>query len=81
MTVTRIAVKLAAAPGAGKSRAFTLRVNGADTACTVTISDTATANTASCSVSIANDDLVATADAPTGSPTATTPAISYLAHQ
>ena len=81
MTVTKIAVVLNAAPGAGRSRAFTLRVNGADTACTVTISNTATSNSASCSVSIADNDLVATADVPTGTPAAATPAISYLANR
>lgn len=80
-TITRIAVKLSAAPGAGKSRLFTLRRNGADTGCTVTVSDTATANTAACSITVADDDLLGTSDAPTATPTAAIPSISYLANR
>lgn len=79
MTIEKISVTLTAAPGAGKSRAFTLRKGGSDTACTVTIADTATANTASCSVSVANDDLIVTSDVPTGTPATSQPGISYLA--
>jgi hypothetical protein len=81
MTVTKIAVKLTAAPGAGKSRVYTLRINGADTALTCTIADTATACTGTGSVAVNDDDLVVTADAPTGTPATSTPSISYLANR
>lgn len=81
MTITKLAVKLNFAPGAGKSRAYTLRVNGADTALTCTIADTAVSCSATGSIAISDDDLVATSDVPTGTPTASTPNINYLANR
>ena len=81
MTVTKLTVTLNVAPGSGKSRVYTLRKNGADTALTCTISNTAQTCTATGSISVADDDLLATADTPSGTPTASTPSISYLANR
>lgn len=70
--VTKFYVKLATAPGAGKSRAFTLRSNSADTAVATTISGTATTNNNTTSmVSYADGDLISIATTPTGTPAAT----------
>lgn len=69
-TVSDFKVILDTAPGAGKSRTFTLRKNGVDTACTLTISDTATSGTFSGSVSFAADDLISIKETSTGTPTA-----------
>ncbi|MGE3783113.1 MAG: hypothetical protein AB7H71_10265 [Alphaproteobacteria bacterium] len=79
MTIKRIAVKVGGAPGVGKSRVFTLRKNSVDTACTVTIADAAIAATASCNISVADDDLLSTSDAPSGSPTGNSFTVTYLA--
>jgi hypothetical protein len=79
MTVTKIQVNLTTAPGAGKSRAFTLRKNEADTALTCTVSDTNKTCTATGSNAIADDDRLDTSDVPTGSPATTTMGIAYLA--
>ena len=81
MTITKMYVKLNTAPGAGKSRTFTLRKNAADATCAVTISDTATAGSATCAtpVAVSDDDLLTTKDEPTGTPSTSTPSVSYLA--
>ena len=79
MTIKKISVSVGIAPGSGKSRVFTLRKNGADTACTVTIADTATANSTTCNISVADDDLLSTSDAPVSSPAVTGFSIGYLA--
>lgn len=79
-TITKMVVKLTFAPGAGKSRTFTLRRNGVDVlACPVT--DTNTTNTTPCTGSIAinDNDLLSVSDVPTGSPTAGVPSFSFLA--
>lgn len=65
------------APGSGKSRAFTFRVNGADTALTVTIADTAISAYLEASVTIADGDLIAVSHVTAGSP-ATVAAIIAL---
>lgn len=79
MTVTAIYVKLSAAPGSGKSKTFTLRKNGADTALTCTVSDAATTCNGTGSVAIADDDLISTSDAPSGTPAVSAVTIGYLA--
>lgn len=79
-TISRLAVKVGTAPGAGKSYVYTLRKNGADTALTCTIADTNTfCYVSGASISIANGDLLDTSAVPSGTPFATGPNISYLA--
>lgn len=70
MTITDFKVIVDTAPGAGKSRAFTVRQNGADTGVTVTISDTNTSATFSGSVSFNAGDLLTISSVPTSLPTA-----------
>ena len=72
-------MNLITAPGAGKSRTFTLRKNETDTALTCTISDTNKTCTATGSIPVADDDRLDTSDAPTGSPATGALGISYLA--
>ena len=79
MTLKKIAIRLNNTPGAGKSRAFTLRVNGVDTALTCTVVDTNTGCSFAADVAVGNNDLLSTSDVPTGSPTTTSPTIAYLA--
>ena len=58
-TLKDMYIQLGTAPGAGKSRTFVVRVNGADTALTCTISDTATTgNFTGGTVALAEGDLV-----------------------
>ena len=60
------------APGAGKSYAFTLRVNGVDSSLTCTISDAnTTARDTTNSVSVTAGDLVTLKCVPSGTPAAT----------
>lgn len=74
-TISALDVAVAVAPGAGKSLAFTLRVNEADTLLTVTISDTNLAPTSADtthSISVSPGDRVCIKCIPTGTPTAPT---------
>lgn len=80
-TFTKVAVRLPSAPTSGKSRVYTLRKNGADTALTCTIADAATTCSATGSISIANGDLLTVSDVPSGTPSAVSPQISLLANR
>lgn len=65
-------VKLTTAPGTGKSRTFTLRKNGEDTALTVTISDSATeGNDTVHEITMAAGDIVSLKSSPSSSPDVT----------
>lgn len=75
VTITDFKVIIDTAPGAGTSRAYTLRKNGSDTGATVTISDAATSASFSGSVAYAAGDLISLKEVATGSPTA--PGNSY----
>ena len=89
MTITKLLVELPSAPGSGKSRTYTLRKNGSDTALTCTIEDATTSCSACASgcevtggpITVAANDLLATSAAPSGSPAAVAPQISYLANR
>lgn len=70
-TAKRMYVYLPTAPGSGKSRSFTLRVNNADTSLTCTISDTSQECNYSADVSIADGDLLNIKTVPTSTPAAT----------
>lgn len=70
LTVVGLRVVLTTAPGSGKSRAFTLRKNAADTGCTVTISDNSVTATFTGSVALTAGDLLSLQEVATGSPTA-----------
>ena len=60
---------LSPAPGAGKSRTFTLRKNGSSQTLTCTVADAATtANDTANSVSVAAGDVVSLTTTPTGTP-------------
>jgi len=60
---------LSPAPGAGKSRTFTLRKNGSSQTVTCTVADAATtANDTANSVSVAAGDVVSLTTTPTGTP-------------
>lgn len=83
-TITKMAVKVSLAPGlaaSGKSRTFTLRKNGVDTALTCDVVETATTCTATGTIAISDNDLLSTSDIPTASAAAEAPSISYLAHR
>jgi len=75
---TGLRVTLDAAPGVGKSRTFAFRVDGVDTALTLTISGTDTAASIVASVAIADGDLVSLAHVPAGSPSITDGRISLV---
>lgn len=79
VTVSEMTVYLDTAPGSGKSRTYTLRVNGADTAASITISDTNTTGSWTGSVAIAENDLVSMGTTPSGTPTA--PGNQYITMQ
>lgn len=83
MTITKLEVKLPlGAPGAGKSRVFTLDDNTTPTALTCTISGSSTTScTATGSISIAAGDHVDVSDVPSGSPSAVHPEIGLIAHR
>lgn len=71
-------VSLTVAPGAGKSYAFTVRKNGADTSLTCTVSDSNTTCQMSGSVSYSAGDTLALKCVPSGTPTATLPRIASV---
>lgn len=75
--VKKIYVNLSAAQGEGKSYAFTLRRNLADTALTVTLSNATSGNVAT-DVAISADDLLTTKIVPTETPTIARSQIAYL---
>lgn len=68
ITVTRVAVWLGGAPGAGTSYTFTVRDDGADTAASVTISGTNTTGSWTGSVSIAALSMICMESIPTSTP-------------
>jgi hypothetical protein len=64
-------IQLSAAPGSGKSYTFTLRINGVDTACAITISNFATTGSyTGAAVSVNEGDDVTLRSTPSGTPTA-----------
>lgn len=68
-TLKKLYVLLSAAPGAGKSYAFTVRINGAGGNLTVTISDAATTgNDVAHTDAISNDDYLGLECAPASTP-------------
>lgn len=72
ITVSGLRVQLVNAPGAGNSWTVTLRINGVDSAQTVTISDAATAATGpTTEVTINEGDLIDLAVVPTSGPATT----------
>lgn len=72
-SISSLYVKLGTAPGAGKSRAFTLMVNGSPSTLTCTVSDAnTTANDTTHSVTVAAGDRVTIKSVPTGTPAVTT---------
>ena len=69
-TLSNLVIRLDTAPAAGKSWAFTVRINGSDTLLACTIADTALTNRdITHSVSIAAGDRVTVRAVPTGTPT------------
>ena len=76
-TVTKLYAKLSAAPNTGKSRSFTLRLNG-DTSQTFTISDAGTTGSSDVDVSLANLDLISIEQTPTSTPDAATAYVSIV---
>ena len=67
--ISYMRVKLTTAPGAGNTRRFTLRKNGADTTLTLDIADTATEGTFASTVSFsAGDDVTVSASTVAGTP-------------
>jgi hypothetical protein len=71
MTMTGIAVHINNAPGAGKTRTFSLRVNNATSTCAVTISDTNTSGSASCTAAVNLGDGLDTVSSSSGTPAST----------
>ncbi len=70
--LSSLRIRLNTAPGSGKSWTFTLRLNGADTACVVTISDTATTGVdAAHEITVAAGDRVSIGIVPSGTPAST----------
>lgn len=70
ITVTAFRAWVETAPGAGNSYAFTIRANGADTAATVTISESETSASWSGSLALSQLDEVCIESTPTSTPTA-----------
>ncbi len=71
-------ITLPSAPGSGKSFTFTLRVNQADTAAVITISNTATTGTyVATTIALAADDEITIKCVPSGTPTASTPSFAW----
>lgn len=68
IVITDLTVTIQTAPGVGKTRTFTVRKNGVDTAVTVTISDANTTATFSGSVTFAAGDLINMKASSTGTP-------------
>lgn len=79
-TVKSIYVDLGTAPGASKSRVFTLRQNDGDASPTLscTVSDTSTTCNASATVLIADGDSVDTSSAVSSTPAGSEVTVSYL---
>lgn len=70
-TLSDLRVRLDTAPGAGKSYAFTVRKNGADTSVTCTVSEAATSCSDTTNTAIFfSGDLISIESVPTGTPTA-----------
>jgi hypothetical protein len=80
-TVRSIAVRAASAPGSGVTTAYTLRVNGTDSALTCSFTGTGSNDNCSAStdVSVADDDLLTTRWVMTGAGLMGLPRISYAA--
>ena len=73
-SINNLYVELSGSPGAGKSYAFTLRVNGANTALTCTVNDAETSdNDTAHSVNVVAGDRVSIGCVPSGTPTARYP--------
>lgn len=74
ITLSKFRADISTAPGAAKSRAFTVRQNAADTALAVTISGASdiTASDTADTVSLAAGDLVNVATTPSGTPATVT---------
>jgi len=77
-TIKKIYVVLGSTPGAGKSYVFTLRQNAVDSALVVTLSDSETSDNAAVNVSVADLDYFSIKSVPSGTPTASLAAISFL---
>jgi hypothetical protein len=69
-TLKALYARLNTDTGAAKTRTCTFRINGADTAGTVTFNNTGTTKNWTGSVSIATDDNICVSTVPTGTPTA-----------
>lgn len=82
MTVTKIAAKTDTAPGLAKSKTYTLRKNGADTALTCTMTNTTTTFgcTGSATVSVSEGDMLDYSITTSGSPGIGLTSISILAN-
>lgn len=71
-TIKNLYVAMSTAPGSGKSRTFTLMVNGSASSLSCTVSDTSTlANNTSDTVSVSAGDKISIKDTTSGSPTST----------
>ena len=71
-------VVLPSAPGSGKSVVFTLRINGINSAAVITISDLSTVGTyTGTPVSLADGDVISIRTVPSGTPTISTPMVSW----
>jgi len=78
-TFSNLYVKLQGTPGAGKSYAFTLLVNGVASALTTTVSDAETTDSDTThTVSVNAGDTVVISSAPSGTPTARYPDFSMV---
>ena len=76
-TISNLTVRLNNAPGGATTRTFTLRLNGANTALTVTITGAATTGTdAVNTVSVVQFDRIALLHTRTGAPVASRGAVS-----
>lgn len=80
-TIKKIYINSSAAPGSGKSYTATLRKMGnTDTALTVTLSDSETADNFATDITLAGTDLLNTKIEPSGLPAAATLSIGYLGY-
>jgi hypothetical protein len=76
-TITNLTVSLAAAPGVGSSRTFTLYLNGVATALSFTIADAATSGSSTAVVNCVAGDLVYLQCSVTGTPTNTQTRVAF----
>ncbi len=76
--ITAMRADLSVAPGSGKSRAFMLRKNAADTAGTVTVQDSALNGTYTGAVSVSAGDLVDWKETPSGTPATAAVGVSSI---